>query len=233
MIDWFPPIDARRTEANGRVMLRWRTLVGLRTLAREIDGKDPSTNGHCERVARLVVALADSLGWSARDAERLAEAALVHDVGKVCLPDDILCKPGPLTPEEYALVRMHPGVGASIVQVALDLDQTRWVLHHHERWDGGGYPHGLAGRDIPAGAALLSVADAYDAMTTRPESGALSKGEALEECFDEAGQQFAPWAVAALPTALRRMERRAWPRAVPQPLAMMPTAAAAEAGGAA
>jgi HD-GYP domain-containing protein (c-di-GMP phosphodiesterase class II) len=124
-------------------------------------------------------------------------------------------------------VRLHAGVGASIVSVALDTDQTAWVLHHHERWDGGGYPFGLAGRDIPAGAALLSVADAWDAMTTRPVSGALSRLEALEECFDEAGAQFAPWAVAALPTALRRLDRRSWPRAVPQPLAMMSTAAEA------
>lgn len=232
MIDWFPPIDPPRTDTpNGRLMLRWRTLVGLRQLARSVDAKDPSTVGHSERVARLVVSLADALGWSARDAERLAEASLVHDVGKVALPDEVLCKPGPLTPEEYALVRTHAAVGASIVAVALDVDQTLWVLHHHERWDGGGYPNQISGREIPAGAALLAVADAYDAMTTRPSSGALSKGEALEECFSEAGAQFAPWAVAALPAALRRMERRSWPRAVAQPLAMVPSAA--EAGGAA
>lgn len=230
MIDWFPPIDPPADDANGRAMLRWRTLVGLRHLARGIDAKDASTRGHCERVARLVVSLADVLGWSARDAERLAEAALVHDVGKVCVPDDVLCKPGPLTPEEYALVRLHSSVGASIVAVALDAEQTSWVLHHHERWDGGGYPYGLSGRDVPAGASLLAIADAWDAMTTRPETGALSRDEALEECYAESGAQFAPWSVVALPSALARLERRAWPRAVGT---KGPSPVHAEAGGAA
>ncbi|MFN8110985.1 MAG: HD-GYP domain-containing protein [Thermoleophilia bacterium] len=228
MIDWFPPISPPQDDTGGRAMLRWRTLVGLRQLARTIDAKDPNTRGHSERVARLVVSLADVLGWSARDAERLAEAALVHDVGKVGVPDEVLAKRGPLTPEEYALVRLHSNVGAAIVAVALDPEQVAWVEHHHERWDGSGYPLGLSGREIPAGAALLAVADAWDAMTTRPESGSLSRAEALEECFGESGGQFAPWAVTALPAALSRVERRGWPRAAAQ---RMPEPV--EAGGAA
>ena len=231
MIDWFPRIDEHQSDVNGRAMLRWRTLVGLRHLARSVDARDPSTTGHSERVARLVVALADALGWAARDAERLAEAALVHDVGKVCVPDDVLCKAGALTPDEYALVRLHATVGASVVAVALDAEQTSWVQHHHERWDGGGYPYGLAGRDIPAGAAILALADAWDAMTTRPESGVLSRVEALEECYAEQGAQFAPWAVVALPAALSRVERRAWPRSVSTPESWAPLRL--RAGGAA
>lgn len=193
MIDWFPPIDPPADDANGRAMLRWRTLVGLRHLARGIDAKDASTRGHCERVARLVVSLADVLGWSARDAERLAEAALVHDVGKVCVPDDVLCKPGPLTPEEYALVRLHSSVGASIVAVALDAEQTSWVLHHHERWDGLGYPDGLDGPTIPRPARILRLADSFEAMRqTRPYRQAMKTEEAIAEIHRLAGVAFDP-----------------------------------------
>jgi putative nucleotidyltransferase with HDIG domain len=226
MIDWFPPGLQGPARITDPQTLRWRSMVGLRDLAREIDGKHPATAAHSERVARLAVALAAALGWTAREQERLGEAALVHDVGKVCVPDVILEKDGPLTAEEYAVVRTHAGVGASIVRDTLDEEQTSWVLSHHERWDGAGYPAGLTRSQIPAGALVLALADSWDAMTTRPSDGALSHAEALEECAHEAGGQFAPWVVAALPLALRRLGERTWPRVV----APLPVAAAVQEG---
>ncbi|HXH88279.1 MAG TPA: HD domain-containing phosphohydrolase [Gaiellaceae bacterium] len=176
-----------------------RPLARLRALAQELDAEDPGTEGHSERVSRVAEKLALSAGWRADQAVRLAQAAFVHDVGKLSVGEDVLSKTGPLTDEELEQMRNHPDTGAEIAVNALDHEQISWIRHHHERWDGAGYPNGLAGDLIPAGARLLALAEAWDSMTsTRLYGEARTTGAALAECRRESGGQFAPEAIAAL-----------------------------------
>jgi diguanylate cyclase (GGDEF)-like protein/PAS domain S-box-containing protein len=174
-------------------------LARLRALARELDAEDPGTEGHSERVSRLCEKLALSSGWSPDRAIRLAHAAALHDVGKLGIDEDVLRKPGPLSKEEREQIRNHPDTGAELAVNALDDEQLTWIRHHHERWDGTGYPGGVAGEAIPAGARLLALAEAWDSMTSsRLYEEALSLSEAVAECKRERGKQFAPDAVDAL-----------------------------------
>jgi HD-GYP domain-containing protein (c-di-GMP phosphodiesterase class II) len=178
---------------------RSHALLGLRALARAIDAKDPATREHSERVAHLVGKLADAAGWSAERTLLLSEAALVHDVGKIGVPDELLRKTGPLTPDEHAQVAEHAELSARIVEGVLSPDQVDWIRTHHERPNGEGYPDGLIAEEIPEGAALLSVADAWDVMTiSRPYSSPKEVHEALDECRDLVGEQFTHTAVTAL-----------------------------------
>lgn len=175
------------------------SLAFIRSLARAVDAKDPLTQRHSERVADLAAAIAEQLDWPAERTSQLRQAALVHDIGKIGVSDQILMKPGRLTAEEYAEVKRHPEVGAQIVSGVMAEKQVRWVRHHHERWDGQGYPAMLAGDAIPRGARILAVADAYDAMTVaRPYGTPLSSDEALDEIARGAGAQFCPTMAAAL-----------------------------------
>jgi HD-GYP domain-containing protein (c-di-GMP phosphodiesterase class II) len=124
-------------------------------------------------------------------------------VGKVVVPESILLATGRLRPDEYELVKAHAPVGADVAGTVLSRAQVSWIRHHHERWDGRGYPDGLAAEEIPDGASILAVADAWDAMTHRRWMGPpLTEEEALAECAREAGHQFAPWVVEAVPAAL-------------------------------
>jgi diguanylate cyclase (GGDEF)-like protein/PAS domain S-box-containing protein len=174
-------------------------LDRLRALARELDAEDPGTEGHSERVSRISEKLALSCGWSADRAIRLAQAALVHDVGKLGIGEDVLGKPGPLSQSELEQIRNHPDTGADIAVNALDEEQLSWIRQHHERWDGSGYPHGVAAEAISAGARLLALAEAWDSMLSRRVYGeALEAIDALHECKRERGAQFAPEAVDAL-----------------------------------
>jgi diguanylate cyclase (GGDEF)-like protein/PAS domain S-box-containing protein len=176
-----------------------RGLDRLRALARELDAEDPGTEGHSERVSRVAEKLALACGWSPDLAIRLAQAALVHDVGKLSIDEDVLRKPGPLSRAEREQIRNHPDTGAEIAIKALDAEQISWIRHHHERWDGAGYPQGVSGEAIPVGARLLALAEAWDAMTSSRVYGeALDTNEALAECKRERGKQFAPEAVDAL-----------------------------------
>ena len=176
-----------------------RGLDRLRALARELDAEDPGTEGHSERVSRVAEKLALSCGWSPDLAIRLAQAALVHDVGKLSIDEDVLRKPGPLSKSERDQIRNHPDTGAEIAVKALDAEQLSWIRDHHERWDGAGYPQGVAGEAIPVGARLLALAEAWDAMTSSRVYGeALDTADALAECKRERGTQFAPEAVDAL-----------------------------------
>ena len=176
-----------------------RGLSRLRALARELDAEDPGTEGHSERVSRLSEKLALSCGWHADLAIRLAQAALLHDVGKLGIGEAVLRKPGPLSAAELEQIRNHPDTGAEIAVKALDEEQLGWIRHHHERWDGAGYPNGVAGEAIPTGARLLALAEAWDSMTSSRVYGeALSLADALAECKRERGTQFAPEAVDAL-----------------------------------
>jgi diguanylate cyclase (GGDEF)-like protein len=178
---------------------RSRAMVGLRALARAIDAKDPSTSRHSERVAELVVKLAQVVGWSPERARMLREAALVHDVGKIGIPDSLLRKPGPLSEAEREQLRAHAELAARIVEDVLSPEQVEWIRTHHERPDGLGYPRGLRAHEIPEGAALLAAADAWDVMTvSRPYGQPKHPQEALEECLSLVGRQFTKTAVSAL-----------------------------------
>jgi diguanylate cyclase (GGDEF)-like protein len=176
-----------------------RALAALGALAKAIDAKDPATIRHSERVAALACELASESGWAAADVARLHDAAVVHDVGKIGVPDAVLSKPGRLTDAEYDVIKRHADLGARIVAGMLDPEQIAWVRGHHERHDGRGYPDGLAGDAIDPGARLLALADAWDAMTgARVYSAAMSPADALAEVRRNDGEQFHPDAVAAL-----------------------------------
>ncbi len=187
------------TRQRAERLERSNALHALRALARAIDAKDAYTQQHSERVADLAVRLATASGWSVLEAARLREAGLVHDVGKIGVSDSILLKPGRLTSAEFRQVKEHAALSAKIVQEVLMEDQVSWVAHHHERWDGGGYPDGLSGDEIPEGARLLALADTWDAITVERGYGMpMSLEEALAECRSNAGLQFWPEAVRAL-----------------------------------
>lgn len=145
-------------------------LSMIRTLAKVLDARDPYTAGHSERVAKYSLWIAQKLGLDAHDCEELYKAALLHDIGKIGIPDAILRKPSGLTNEEFAAIKQHTVIGADILSNMEPKDAMlhaiRTALSHHERLDGTGYPHGLAGAEIPLFARIVGVADAFDAMTT-------------------------------------------------------------------
>jgi len=205
----YDPAVTRELELRepSRRLDRTHALVGLRALARAIDAKDPATHQHAERVAELARRLAVACGWAEPDVARLHDAAVLHDVGKIGVPDAILLKAGALDSAERLIIEEHPRLGAQIVGDVLDGEQVRWLCHHHERWDGRGYPDALRAEEIPEGARLLALADAFDAMTSpRVYRSALHIPEALEECRASAGAQFCPNAVRALLDVYRRDE---------------------------
>jgi HD-GYP domain-containing protein (c-di-GMP phosphodiesterase class II) len=164
----------------------------LAELSEAIEARDPCTRGHSARVTALADAVARWLGWSDEQLRTLSIGGPLHDIGKLSVAGRILHKPGPLTPEELAEIRTHPEAGARLIE-PIESAQCAlpYVLHHHERWDGLGYPHGLAGGGIPIEARVLAVADAFDAMTShRPYRRALTDDEALTEVDRCAGTQF-------------------------------------------
>ncbi|MGI9539262.1 MAG: HD-GYP domain-containing protein [Miltoncostaeaceae bacterium] len=180
-------------------LARQQALQSIRVLARAVDAKDSSTREHSERVADVAVQIAHVLGWDLPRAAELRESGLVHDVGKIAVPDSILFKPSRLTEGEFEIVKQHAAVGAEMVGDVLTDKQVSWVRGHHERWDGRGYPDGLAGEMIPTGARILALADSWDVMTAeRPYSASRSSVDALEECRRCSGAQFWPVAVDAL-----------------------------------
>jgi diguanylate cyclase (GGDEF)-like protein len=174
-------------------------LAALEALVLAADARDPQERRHSEGVARLAERIALATGWSADDARSLRQAALLHDVGKIGATDDVLLKAGPLSGDERARIALHVELGERMAAGVLNDLQLSWIRGHHERWDGGGYPDGLAGHDIPEGACLISLADAWDAMTSpRVYASQLSPEEALEEVRRNTGGQFSPAAVEAL-----------------------------------
>ncbi len=153
----------------------------LFSLALSVEAKDPYTNGHCDRLARYSVALGKSLGLHAEQLKTLQRGGVLHDLGKVGVPESILLKPGPLNDMERAVVREHPAIGERICKPLKSLRMVLPIIrHHHERWDGSGYPDGLAGEAIPLTARIMQVADIYDAFTTeRPYKRALTQEESI------------------------------------------------------
>jgi hypothetical protein len=180
--------------------LRQLFVGTLRALTRSIDAKDPYTCGHSERVANLGRRLALRIGCTPQQAERIYLCGLLHDIGKIGIPEAVLQKPGRLTDEEFAQVKRHPTVGAAILDGIDELDDIiPGVLHHHERMDGRGYPGGLVGQDIPLYARILAVADSFDAMTSpRPYREVLSIRAVVNEFKHHTGTQFDPVVSAAL-----------------------------------
>lgn len=179
-------------------------LGAIRALAATLDARDPYTAGHSERVSALSVLMGRQMRVSEADLDVLRLGALLHDIGKIGLSDEVLRKPGPLTPEEYEQLKRHPGLGARILrQVPFLAPHIPIVELHHERPDGRGYPFGLRGDDIPLAARIVHVADAFDAITSarayRPARGTT---EALAELHGYSGTQFDPASVEALLTAL-------------------------------
>jgi diguanylate cyclase (GGDEF)-like protein len=182
----------RETERNAR-------LRAAKNLVRFVDARDPSTANHSEVVSALAEAIGLELGVEPEMVDHLRLAGLLHDVGKIGLPDAILKAPRQLTPEEYSIVKRHPEFGHSLLD-GLGIDPVdEWVLHHHEHWDGSGYPHGLSGEAIPLGARIILVADAFEAITAdRAYRPAQSEAAALAELRRNAGSQFDADVVDAL-----------------------------------
>jgi putative nucleotidyltransferase with HDIG domain len=166
----------------------------LRMLTGAIEARDPYTRGHSSRVTALAEAVARRLGWTEERIESLRLGGPLHDIGKLAVSHEVLHKEGRLDAKELAEIREHPKTGAKLLlRVAALRAAIPYVLYHHERWDGTGYPSGKAGEEIPLEARLLAVADAFDAMTSdRPYRRALSQAEALAEVERCAGTQFDP-----------------------------------------
>jgi diguanylate cyclase (GGDEF)-like protein len=182
----------REIERNAR-------LRAAKNLVRFVDARDPSTASHSEVVSALAEAIGVQLGVDVATLDHLRLAGLLHDIGKIGLPDAILRAPRRLTAEEYSIVKRHPEFGHSLLE-GLGIDPVdEWVLHHHEHWDGSGYPHGLAGEEIPLGARIILAADAFEAITAdRPYRPAQDEEAALAELRANAGSQFDPVVVEAL-----------------------------------
>jgi len=165
-------------------------LQSLLGLANALEAKDEYTRGHSDRVAALARRLALEAGLTVRQADVIAQSGLLHDLGKIGVPEHILRKSGPLTREEWAVMRRHPVTGSQIVAPIESFAEGALIVrHHHEREDGSGYPDGLSGETIPLGARVVAVADVYDALTSeRPYRRALTHTEALERLTAEAGR---------------------------------------------
>jgi len=192
------PIDYNELLARTKSLLRLKQFTDelenaeavLFSLAQSIESRDPYTHGHCERLADMAAHLGKRLGLADDQVKALRRAGIVHDVGKVVVPDAVLLKPGPLDAEELAIIRRHPEVGEHI---CAPLRTFRLVLpiirHHHEKHDGSGYPDGLRGAEIPLTASILQLADVFDALTTnRPYRKAGPPQEALQIMGEEAGR---------------------------------------------
>lgn len=177
--------------------------TSMTVLANAIELRDPTQSGHIERMTEVCLALAAILGWHERRLNALRFGAIVHDIGKIQIPASILFKVEPLDDAEWKFIRRHTQIGAEMVHgVDMLEDSAAIILHHHEHWNGKGYPDGLAGKDIPEGARVVAVADALDAITSdRPYRAARSLREAYEEIMDQAGAQFDPTVALALKQA--------------------------------
>ena len=190
------PFDLTEIRTRVAALLRVKFLLDqleraesvITTLGLTIEARDPYTAGHCERLARYAVSLGRALGADAAMLKSLWLGGFLHDLGKIAVPDCILLKNGPLEVDERSVIQTHPVVGADLVREMRTLDEVRPIIrHHHERFDGSGYPDGLKGEAIPLGARIMAVVDVYDALCTeRPYKPALSHQEAIDILCQEA-----------------------------------------------
>jgi putative nucleotidyltransferase with HDIG domain len=200
-------LQARSRELIETTRTLEATLIEtIETLNAAVEARDPYTAGHSQRVRRVALAIGRELVLPTRQLGALATAALFHDIGKIGMPDSILTKPEPLNPAEAAVMREHAARGAEIVSRISSLqDSVPAIRHHHERWDGLGYPDGLRDEAIPIEAAIIALADAWDAMTTdRPYSAALQLNDAMLQVRAGREKQFNPAVVDAFWTVSRR-----------------------------
>jgi putative nucleotidyltransferase with HDIG domain len=177
-------------------------------LVKAVDAKDPFTREHSQNVSSCAVEIARAMGLSHADVEIVKYAGLLHDVGKIAVSQDILVKKEPLTHEEFELLKKHPVIGVNILKDIRFLEkEIPIILHHHERFDGKGYPHGLKGREIPLGARIIAVADAFDAMTSgRGYKDKIPPQSVLAELRRGSGSQFAPEAVDVFVALLEKKQ---------------------------
>ncbi len=189
------PVEFVELRTRLGALLRVRLLLGqleraeavITTLALTIEARDPYTLGHCDRLSRYAVAVGEALGLDAEMVRSLRLGGYLHDLGKIAVPDGILLKPGPLDHVEYERIRAHPGAGSDLVLGLRSMELVRPIMrHHHEKWDGSGYPDGLKGEAIPLGARIISVVDVFDALhTDRPYKAALPRSEAVSTLIRE------------------------------------------------
>lgn len=193
------PLLVARYSYQRYVDMRNQYIDTIRSLAAALEAKDPRTYGHADRVSQLSMAVGKEMGFTEGKLEQLQVAGILHDVGKIGVSDTILNKAGRFTQEEFREMAKHPEIGARIVEnVEMLHEVADWIRYHHERYDGTGYPEGLAGEDIPLESRIIAVADAFDAMTSiRPYKDAMTVEEALAELERCAGTQFDPAVVAA------------------------------------
>jgi putative two-component system response regulator len=177
--------------------------ASLTALAKAIDLRDPYTGRHVERVTEYALAVGAHMDWHESKLEHLRYGAILHDIGKIHIRKSTLLKPSSLNDEELEEMRRHPLIGAEMItDIPYLAGAVPIVRHHHERWDGKGYPEGLSGKDIPEGARIVSVVDSFDSMSTdRPYSSAISLQEANEELLRWAGEQYDPGVISAFQRA--------------------------------
>ncbi len=190
------PINGAELRARVRSLVRIKRYTDeleyaettFLSLARTIEARDRSTEGHCQRLSHYATALGRALGLCDADLAALARGSVIHDIGKIGVPDAVLLKPGPLTSDEYAVMKDHTVIGDRLCSTLRSLQPVRPIVrHHHERYDGSGYPDGLRGDDIPLIAQIMGVVDVFDALTTvRPYKPALPVAEACRELEQEA-----------------------------------------------
>lgn len=204
MIDWYPP-QASAGDGLGSDPSQIETDRRAERFVRAVAKRNPDLADHARRSAGAAVAIAADLGWGADERLLLHQAALLHDVGMLRVPEGVRTKVGALSVFEYQQVMEHAEVGATMVGEVLNEEQVAWVRQHHERPDGRGYPNHLGGGEVPIAASIIALADAWVAMTRgRPYRAPISGDRALAECWRNAGRQFAPEAVEALIALWRR-----------------------------
>jgi HD-GYP domain-containing protein (c-di-GMP phosphodiesterase class II) len=218
------PVILVRHAAKQLVQLRKDTMAAMASMVDIIELRDPYTAGHSRRVAEMARSLALRLGLTAEEADQLEAAGRVHDIGKVAVDPEVLTKPGKLDEDEWAQMKLHPVHGAEVIERFHAWGEGyRLVRHHHEGWDGNGYPDGLAAESIPFGSRILAVADTWDALTSdRPYRSGMSQERALSILREGAGKQWDPRIVEALVEHLAAREPAVEAERVLSPVAAVP-----------